>query len=56
MRTLFFVTVSILILTTSQIFSAYQMRGLNNFDHSKMSEITQKINNTGQLNQYERRL
>lgn len=52
MRTLFFIIILVII---SQCFSAFQMRNIDKIDIDEMSELALKINQTGQLNQYERK-
>jgi len=44
----------ILILWGANSFFEYQTRHIGDFNHDKMSTIAQTINDTNQLNQYER--
>ena len=45
----------VLILWGANSFFEYQMRDINKFNHSQMSVIAQQINDTDQLNKYERK-
>lgn len=52
MRALFFI---IFLAAISHCFSEFQMRNISNIEPAQQFEYAQKINETGQLNQYERK-